>query len=229
VASTAGNFNTLDREWRLDYVGSTEIGMAEQDKSDDEPQLTGVSEVYRGWTRLYTAMVAWPDGSVTSREIEDHGSGVAVLAYDPGRRVALLVRQFRPPLAFAGKLADLLEPVAGIVESADPEACARREAMEEAGLRIGALKKVAETWSMPGISTERIHYYLAPYAAADRISDGGGLAAEGEFIRAEEMALADIALYLASGGPVDVKLTILFQALRLERPDLFAAAPCADV
>ncbi len=41
----------------------------------------------------------------------------------------------------------------------------RREALEEGGLRLGALEHVATVWSMPGVSTERMALYLAEYRA----------------------------------------------------------------
>jgi len=39
--------------------------------------------------------VRLPDGQLIKREIEDHGNAVAVLAFDPERKMAALVRQFR--------------------------------------------------------------------------------------------------------------------------------------
>ena len=49
-----------------------------------------------------------------------------------------------------------------------PEACARREAMEELGVRLETLEPVSRVWSSPGVSSERISLYLAPYGLADR-------------------------------------------------------------
>jgi 8-oxo-dGTP pyrophosphatase MutT (NUDIX family) len=65
----------------------------------------------------------------------------------------------------------------------DPEACARREAMEGTGLRIGELEPVLAAWTMPALSTERAHLFLVPYRAADR----GGLASEQECIAVAEV------------------------------------------
>src|SRR5207249_91184 len=95
------------------------------------------------------------------REIEDHGSAVGVLAFDPVRKTAILVRQFRPPVLYAAKQEETLEVIAGMTEGAEPAAVARREAMEEAGLKLGPLEEVATAWSTPGVSTERISLYLA--------------------------------------------------------------------
>ena len=98
---------------------------------------------------------------------------------------------------------------------------ARREAMEETGLRLTALEFIASAWSMSGISTERMDLFLAVYGTADRIGAGGGLAAEGEAVTIHEIPLRDLAAMGRDGRLTDMKsLTLLF-ALQLQRPDLF--------
>jgi ADP-ribose pyrophosphatase len=42
-----------------------------------------------------------------------------------------------------------------------PEACARRELLEETGYEPGELEKVCECYAMPGSSDERIHVFFA--------------------------------------------------------------------
>ena len=48
--------------------------------------------------------------------------------------------------------------------------------------RLRSLEPLGTAWACPGISTERMHLYLAPYDPADRVSQGGGLADEHEDI-----------------------------------------------
>ena len=76
-------------------------------------------------------------------------------------------------------------------------------------------------WSMPGISTERMALYLAPFSAADRVSAGGGLATEHESISVAEVPLAELARLADAGHLADLKTLALVQTLRLRRPDLF--------
>jgi nudix-type nucleoside diphosphatase (YffH/AdpP family) len=177
--------------------------------------------VYEGWARMLVATVRLPDGSEATREIEDHGEAVAVLPYDPARRVALLVRQFRAPVRHVGEVGDLLEAPAGLRDEPDAEVAARREALEEVGLRLGPLESVCTAWTMPGISTERMALYLAPYAAADRVAAGGGLAEESESVTVVELPLAELARLADAGALADLKTLALVQTLRLRRPDLF--------
>jgi nudix-type nucleoside diphosphatase (YffH/AdpP family) len=176
--------------------------------------------VYDGWTRLERIAFEMPDGAVVERHIEEHGDGVAVLPYDPARRTALLVAMPRPPVVRAGE-ADLLEAIAGGLDGEEAESCARREAMEEAGVRLGRLEFVANVWTMPFLSTERIALYLAPYSAADRIAPGGGAAGEHENIRVHELPLAALRDMAEAGTLADHKTLTLVQSLRLRAPHLF--------
>jgi nudix-type nucleoside diphosphatase (YffH/AdpP family) len=187
------------------------------------PEILRVRPVHEGWGRYLIAAIRLPDGQEIKREIEDHGRAVCVLPYDPERRVALLVRLFRAPPLYAGGPGEMLEAPAGLLDEDSPEDCARREALEEAGLRLGALEPVATAWTMPGISTERMSLYLAPYAAADRVAEGGGVAGEHENITVIEMPLADLAAMAARGDVTDLKTLTLLLMLKDRRPDLFPA------
>jgi hypothetical protein len=76
-------------------------------------KITRTDTVYEGFSRLLIATVELPDGQTIRREIEDHGRAVCVLPYDPVRRTAILVRQFRAPVSYADGRPHLLEAVAG--------------------------------------------------------------------------------------------------------------------
>ena len=179
---------------------------------------------YQGWSTLLVARIRLPDGRVVVREIEHHGRAACVLAFDPDRRTALLVRQVRAPTIYAAQPSLLLEAVAGQIEDGEvPEACARREAMEEAGLRLSAIEHVTTAWTMPGISTERMDLFLGEYSQADRFSPGGGTDDEG--IEVVELPLTEIAAMSDAGTLTDMKTLLLVQTLRLRRPDLFALTP----
>lgn len=186
------------------------------------PEIRGTRTVHDGWASFVVAEVTTPEGAAVTREIEDHGEAVCVLPYDPERKVALLIRQFRAPPFFTAGVTDLLEVPAGLLDEADPEAGVRREAFEETGLRLSRLEPVSTVWSLPGISTERMHLFLAPYAEADREGPGGGLAEEHEAITVVEMPLATLVAMSEAGEIVDMKTLVLLLALRLRRPDLFA-------
>lgn len=185
------------------------------------PEILNVRTIHDGWGRYLVATLKLADGSIITREIEDHGDAAAVLPYDRHRRIAVLVRQPRTPLLTRGETVELFEAPAGRLDEAEPEACARRECLEETGYRLGDITRVAAIWSMPGISTERMHLYLAPVEASDRVADGGGLADEHENIAVEDVQLSRLKAMVEAGELTDSKTLCLVQTLMLREPQLF--------
>src|SRR3712207_8835691 len=53
---------------------------------------------------------------------------------------SLLITEARPPVIHAGE-PRMAEAIAGVVEDGSAEDCARREAMEEGGLKLGSDRK----------------------------------------------------------------------------------------
>jgi len=175
--------------------------------------------LFKGWLTLLRAKVTAPAGHNFHRLIEDHGNAVAVLPYDASRQTVVVISQFRAPVALKDPgEPDVLEPIAGRTDDDDPDTAARREALEEAGLALQLLEPIGAYWSMPAVSTERIHLYLAPYSQIDRVADGGGLADEDEDIRVHEISFAELFEACASGP--DLKLFALSQALQIKLGDL---------
>lgn len=185
------------------------------------PQFLEDHVLYQGWNRLVMVKIRTALGSIISRSVEDHGSAVAVLPYDPRRKVALMVRQLRAAVFYAFGVPSLLEAPAGLLDGEDPADCARREAMEETGVRLGSLQSLGQVYPMAGISTESVHLFLAEYHLADRVGEGGGLADEAEEIEVVELGLRDLAADLDAGHLPDMKTFALVQTLRLRSPELF--------
>jgi len=184
-------------------------------------EILDKTTVHDGWAKYSILQVRLPDGQVARRELEEHGLAVAVLPYDPARRTAILVRQFRAPVLAAACEASLMEAIAGLTDGEAPDEACRREALEETGLQLGALETVGCVWTMPGLSTERMHLYLAPYSHADRVGQGGGAHSEHENITVLEVPLHELAAMADAGSLADMKTLALVQTLRLRRPELF--------
>jgi nudix-type nucleoside diphosphatase (YffH/AdpP family) len=175
---------------------------------------------HRRWNTLIETQVRMPNGAIEPRVIEDHGNATAVLLYNPDRRVALLIKQPRAPVMEVGSPA-LFEVVAGSRDGKSDEATARAEALEEAGISVRTLEKVARIWSMPAVSTEQLDLFLASYGDEDRVGDGGGALDENECIEVHEVPLAELGRMVRAGELVDGKTLALAQALMIRRPDLF--------
>jgi nudix-type nucleoside diphosphatase (YffH/AdpP family) len=184
-------------------------------------QIKQIDTVYEGWRKLLKMTVRMPDGRTMIREVLNSGDAAAVLPYDLERRKAVLVRQFRAPVMHREGHPDFLEAVAGLLDEDEPEICAKRETMEEAGIRVEHLEPLGHFWSAPGITTERLHLFLAPYTEADRVAEGGGLTHEHEDIEVLEVSFEELAKLVASNTITDMKTMILVQALRMKHPQAF--------
>jgi len=191
------------------------------EQNDERVEILGTHEVYGGWSKMLVATIRLPDGRIIKREIEDHGEAVCVLPYHPTRKTAVLVRQWRVPVLHALRQPQqLLEAVAGVIEDIDAATCAHREVMEEALLKLDSLEPVFTAFTMPGLSTEYMHFFLAIYSGEPRPEVRGGVD-EDEFTVAVEIGLAELARMADEGRLPDVKTLLLLQTLRLRRPELF--------
>jgi 8-oxo-dGDP phosphatase len=101
--------------------------------------------------------VRTPENQLAERDVVLHPGAVAVLPLDADDRI-LMIRQYRHPVRRL-----LWEIPAGIrdVPGEDPWATAQRELMEETGYRAGSWRVLADYYSSPGYSTERLRVYLA--------------------------------------------------------------------
>jgi nudix-type nucleoside diphosphatase (YffH/AdpP family) len=150
-----------------------------------------------------------------TRETYDRGNGAVVLPYDPVRGTVLLTRQFRFPAYVNGHPEPLVEAIAGLLDARNPEDATRREAEEEAGVRLARPRRVFEAFMSPGSVTERLTFFVAEYGPEDRVTPGGGVASEGEDIEVLEPTLAEALAMVADGRIVDAKTIMLLQHARL--------------
>jgi nudix-type nucleoside diphosphatase (YffH/AdpP family) len=105
----------------------------------------------------------------------------------------------------------LVEACAGLLDGEDPHTCIRREAEEETGFRIRSPRKILEAYMSPGSVTEKLHFFVAEYELQDRVSAGGGDAAEGEDIEVLELTLASALQMIGTGAIQDGKTIMLLQ------------------
>ena len=154
------------------------------------------------------ANVVEDDGTRRSLDFEvyRHGPAAAALPYDAERGCVLLVRQFRLGALLANGATDVLEAPAGMLDGDAPAVCARRELLEETGVKAEALEVAFDFLPSPGGSSEIIHCFFVPYRARDRVERGGGVDAD-EHIEVVEVGFVD-ALALIEGGAIKDGKTI---------------------
>jgi 8-oxo-dGDP phosphatase len=110
-----------------------------------------------------------------TRVVLEHPGAVVILAVDDEERV-LCLRQYRHPARMR-----MFELPAGLLDVAGeaPQVAAARELVEEAGLEASEWTPLTSAYSSPGISSERIDYFLAR---------GLGRADRGDFTAVHEEA-----------------------------------------
>ena len=168
------------------------------------------------WYTLYryTYQYLRSDGTwdTQQREAYDRGNGAAALLYDPDRQKVLLTRQFRLPTYINGNENGFLTEVcAGLLDGDAPEACMKREILEETGYAVAAVEKVVEVYTSPGAVTEKLYLYQAAYNPGMKRQSGGGVAAESEDIELLEWSYAEVLEALKKGAIRDAKTLILLQ------------------
>jgi len=158
--------------------------------------------------RLRHQQFAGGMGPVLTRELFVRPDAVCVLPYDPQADSVVLVEQFRIGALEKSEHPWLLELVAGIIDTDEtPEAVARREAIEEAGLVLSELWPLHCYYPSPGGSDERVYLFVG---RCDSQHAGGlhGLAEEGEDIRVQVLSLNE-ALQACSDGRINNAASLL--------------------
>jgi 8-oxo-dGDP phosphatase len=136
-----------------------------EDPPPDGWPVAGTEEHYRNWlVSVRTDKVVMPDSHQAERTVITHIGAVGILALDERDRV-LMIRQYRHPVA-----RQLWEIPAGLRDVSGEALAdtARRELLEETGHVAREWHVLLDSYSSPGIITERMRIFLARgLAAAD--------------------------------------------------------------
>jgi ADP-ribose pyrophosphatase len=171
-------------------------------------------ELLRAWLfRVDRLHLVDPAGAPFDRIVVRHPGAVTVVpVHDDG--TVTLVRQYR-----AAVDAQVLEIVAGTRDQAgeEPEATARRELAEEAGLEATRWELLIGTWNSPGVSDQHTLIYLATGLSSIPTRPQG---VEEGYMTVETIHLDDVDRLVADGSLRD-ETTVL--GLCLARQHLSAA------
>ena len=187
---------------------------------NDRVRVRSVKLLSDNWYTLKTTSFEWlrRDGQwqTQQRETYDRGNGAAILLYNLAQRSVVLTRQFRYPAFVNGQDQLMIEVPAGLLDGAEPEACIRAEAEQEAGFKVRSPREVMQAYMSPGSVTERLHFFVAEYLPGDRIGSGGGLEDEGEDIEVFECAFDEALAMIDRSEIVDAKTIMLLQYAALQ-------------
>lgn len=158
-----------------------------------------------------------------SRELFRRNNCVGVLLYDPQRDEVVLIEQFRVGAmahSLSAEQSWLIEIVAGGIEAGETiEEVAHREALEEAGCEIKALKLINKFYTTPGGCSELLSLFCGK---VDASSIGGihGLNEEQEDIRVFTVGFREAYQMLEQGLITSGIPIIALQWLALNREAL---------
>lgn len=174
-----------------------------------------------GWSRVvrieYEQLGRDGKVHIHDRDLLDRGHGVTVLLYNLARGTFLLLRQPRIIATVSGfDSGETIEACNGLMDSADPQACALREVEEETGHRPASLIPVGSFYASPGGSLELIHIFLAEYDQNTRVAEGGGNPAEGEDIELLEVSVRQAMEWIAGGVIRDARTVLAIQYFLLQ-------------
>ncbi len=165
--------------------------------------------VFKGKLTIEEATIRSGDKKFTRQRLKREDA-VAVLLLNTDTNKIILTQQFRYPLA-GREEQDLPEIVAGKIDQGEePLQTALRETEEEVGYRVQPenMRYLLSCYSSPGYTTEKFYIYYATVKNTDRLSEGGGLEEENEYIRTIETDLVDFMDMLRSAQIKDAKTWI---------------------
>jgi nudix-type nucleoside diphosphatase (YffH/AdpP family) len=153
-----------------------------------------------------------------TRLVFERGDSAAALLHDVERDVVIVSEQFRFATHAKGP-GYLIEMIAGSVEAGEaPDACIRRELMEEVGYRVGKLDLIGRFYASPGASSERIFLYYARVRPEDLVDPAAsGVAADDEDVRRIELPRTEFLARLDEGAFEDAKLAVAGYWLKSQR------------
>jgi len=154
----------------------------------------------KGPIRLVDCKVRTPQGKILSRQILEHPGCVVILPRTKEGKY-VLVRQYRFPLE-----KHLWEFPAGGKEKSEtfPQA-AKRELMEEIGMKPGKLRKLLAFYPTPGVSGEKMHVFLA-----SKLTPAVAQKDEDEDFELGTFSLSEIGRMIRRGEILDGKTIIGF-------------------
>lgn len=139
--------------------------------------------------------VKLPNGRIHKISFIKHPGAVIIAPFLDKNKIVFM-RQFRPVLKKY-----IYELPAGTLDPHESLAtCAKRELIEETGLRARTIKKVGQIYPVPGYSTEIIHIFKA-----DGLTQGKAAPEQYEVIENIAMTRAQVRKLFTSGKLQDAK------------------------
>ncbi|MBU2997897.1 NUDIX domain-containing protein [Cellulophaga baltica] len=174
------------------------------------------------WYKLYKYIFEYQreDGEweKQEREVYDCGDAAATLLYNVEKQTVILTRQFRmPTYQNENQQGDgmQIEVCAGLLEGDAPDYCSKKEALEETGYKLDTVTKIFDSYMVPGTVMQKVHFFIASYTEAQKVTKGGGADDETENIEVLEYSFDKAFAMIASGEIKDAKTVMLLQHAKI--------------
>ena len=172
--------------------------------------------VYAGRVvRLDVDTVRFPDGSTGELELIRHPGAAAVVPCltDPkgSDPTILMIKQYR--YAAGGSLWEV--PAGTLDPNEAPDACARRELLEETGVTAERLEPLSAILTTPGFTDEIIHLFMA-----SGLRRGTAAPERDEFIEVVPRPLSEVLAGIRDGEIRDAKTMVAILYMAQFRLDL---------
>jgi nudix-type nucleoside diphosphatase (YffH/AdpP family) len=174
-------------------------------------KVTEESYTYRGFIKVQKGFIEaaqkGKDIKHYDRERIDRENAAAVLIYNQDTDTFILTKQFRYAIHDRVKENIIEIPAGKLSKDEDPLKAAIRECEEECGYKIpeANIKLISSFFASPGYTTERYFLYFAQVSNQDKVSEGGGLEDENEFIEIIEMPKKEFVERIKDGSFEDGK------------------------
>lgn len=188
-------------------------------------KIVKTKKAYAGFYRLDKCTLRFErfDGTMSNEVIRENfyrGDSVAVLIYDPEKRLILLAKQFRYSVYTKDPdKAWFLEIVAGSGEpNEEPEATIVREIKEEANLDVRKedLEFISKFYVSPGGTSERISLFAVASSIDNEEASFTGKQDENEDIKIIPTRYDDAFCLMDTGEICDAKTIMALQWLQLK-------------
>lgn len=180
------------------------VGVALEDFVGGQVQILNQEILHSHWFEVIRADIQhslWNGGTSEPKEhvFIKGREGVCTVLYDPKEDKYALIDEFRIGAIYDDSAWLTGIPTGGLEEGEDPEAGAKRECIEEAGIEPYYMGHMYSYKASPGFTTHTQHAYYGLFDSTKPIESINGLDSEGEDIRVEIVTGSDL-LHLLRGG-----------------------------
>ena len=130
---------------------------------------------YSGFRQVHTYTYRENESGLTARrEIVSGQHAIAVVAYDPKLEKLVMIRQFRIGAQLGTGKGLCVELAAGLIDPGeDAPTAAKRELLEETGLKARHIAPMCQFLTTPGITDEVLHIFYAEVDAQELVEEAG--------------------------------------------------------